>query len=187
MLVAVLDANVLYPAHLRDVLLWLGIGGFYRPRWSARIHDEWTRNLLANRPALTPAQLAYTRGEMDRAFPDACVEADPLVEARLVLPDPDDGHVVATAVATNARMIVTANLADFPVEVLRAFDVEAVHPDAFVAACMEEDLEGVVATLREHRMRLRCPALSATAYAEHMERAGLSATAALLRSRMDDL
>lgn len=50
---AVYDANVLYPAPLRDFLMNLALTGIYRARWSADIHDEWKRNLLLNRPDLT--------------------------------------------------------------------------------------------------------------------------------------
>ena len=50
---AVYDACVLYPAPLRDFLMWLGLSGRFRARWSQAIHEEWKRNLLINRPDLT--------------------------------------------------------------------------------------------------------------------------------------
>ena len=40
---AVLDANVLYPAMLRDVLLSLADADLYSAKWSVHIRDEWTR------------------------------------------------------------------------------------------------------------------------------------------------
>ena len=43
MTVALLDANVLYPPGLRDLFLWLAVGGVYSPRWTETIHDEWMR------------------------------------------------------------------------------------------------------------------------------------------------
>ena len=58
---AVYDACVLYPAPLRDLLLHLACVGLVRPRWTDAIHEEWTRNLLANRPVLARAQLERTR------------------------------------------------------------------------------------------------------------------------------
>ena len=57
---ALLDANVLYPAPLRDLLMWLGVTRSYEPRWSDAIFEEWSRNLLLNRPDLRPEQLEYT-------------------------------------------------------------------------------------------------------------------------------
>lgn len=59
------DACVLYPAPLRDLLMQLALTGAYRARWSEQIHDEWTRNVLKNRPDLTSAQLDRTV-ELDR-------------------------------------------------------------------------------------------------------------------------
>jgi hypothetical protein len=38
--VVVLDANVLYPARLRDLFMRLAIGGLCQARWSDRILDE---------------------------------------------------------------------------------------------------------------------------------------------------
>ena len=43
----VLDACSLFPMVVRDVLLTFADHEFYAPKWSARIHEEWTRNLIA--------------------------------------------------------------------------------------------------------------------------------------------
>jgi hypothetical protein len=69
---AVYDACVLYPAPLRDFLMWLGLSGRFRARWSARIHDEWKRNLLINRPDLSAEQLDRTSDFMESAH--VCLE-----------------------------------------------------------------------------------------------------------------
>lgn len=65
----VYDACVLYPAPLRDLLMWLGLSGRFRARWSAQIHDERKRNLLKNRSDITAEQLDRTSALMDRATP----------------------------------------------------------------------------------------------------------------------
>ena len=49
-LIAVLDANVLYPQWLRDMMLTLAAMGYYEPRWSSQIIDEMRRNVLADHP-----------------------------------------------------------------------------------------------------------------------------------------
>lgn len=69
----VYDACVLYPAPLRDFLMWLALSGCFRARWSERIHGEWKRSLLRNRPDLTQAQLDRTSALMDAAVPDCLV------------------------------------------------------------------------------------------------------------------
>jgi len=68
---AIYDACVLYPAPLSDFLMWLGLSGRFRARWSRDIHEEWKRNLLLNRPDLTRSQVDRTSDLMDRAIPDA--------------------------------------------------------------------------------------------------------------------
>lgn len=57
--IAVLDANVLYPAPLRDLLMRLAVADVFAARWSERIHDEWIRNVLKKRSDLTLAQLTF--------------------------------------------------------------------------------------------------------------------------------
>lgn len=43
----VLDACIMFPMLVRDVLLTLAANEFFSPKWSPRIRDEWTRNLIA--------------------------------------------------------------------------------------------------------------------------------------------
>lgn len=59
-ILALYDANALYPASVRDLLIRLARTGIVGARWTAQIQDEWIRNLLANRPDLTSAQLQRT-------------------------------------------------------------------------------------------------------------------------------
>lgn len=70
----VYDACVLYPAPLRDLLMRLAMTDFYGARWTQQIHEEWMRNVLANRPDLSRAQLERTRELMDCSVRDSLVE-----------------------------------------------------------------------------------------------------------------
>jgi hypothetical protein len=45
-LIAFYDANVLYPAELRNFLMHLALTGLFRAKWSAAVHEEWISNLL---------------------------------------------------------------------------------------------------------------------------------------------
>ena len=128
---AVYDACVLYPAALRDFLVWLAMSGRFRARWSEQIHDEWKRNVLRNRPDLSAAQLDRTSALMDQAIPDALVTGHEDLIDGLTLPDPEDRHVLAAAIRCHASVIVTFNLQDFPADVLAEFGLEAQHPEVF--------------------------------------------------------
>lgn len=127
----VLDACVLYPPVLRDLLLGVAERGLFRPVWSARILEEWARATIK----LGPLAEAEARGQIARikaAFPAALVPAAPAIEARLVLPDPDDLHVLAIAVAAGADAILTFNAQDFPRHVLAAEGLARRDPDGFL-------------------------------------------------------
>jgi hypothetical protein len=88
--IIVFDACVLYPAPLRDLLMWLATAGLFRARWSEEIHAEWMRNVLADRPDLQRAQLERTRALMDAHVEGSLVTGyAPLIET-LELPDPQD-------------------------------------------------------------------------------------------------
>lgn len=43
--IAVYDACVLYPFHLRNILIQCAVDGLVEARWTDDIHDDWTRNL----------------------------------------------------------------------------------------------------------------------------------------------
>ncbi|GIV60341.1 MAG: hypothetical protein KatS3mg043_1430 [Rhodothermaceae bacterium] len=113
------------------------------------------RSVRANRPDLPPEALERTRTLMDQALPDALVEGYERHIERLVLPDPDDRHVLAAALAIGADAIVTFNHRDFPASALAPHALEALHPDTLVVALLEADPAGVLATLRTHRRTLR--------------------------------
>jgi hypothetical protein len=129
---AVFDACVLYPAPLRDFLMWLALSGRFRARWTALIHDEWVRNLLRNRPELDPAQLQRTIDLMNKAAPDALVPGHEDLIDSLTLPYADDRHVLAAAILCNASVNVTFNERGFPAAQLATFGIGVQHPDEFI-------------------------------------------------------
>lgn len=106
---ALLDANVLYPAPLRDLFLQLAVTDIFKAKWSADIHREWIEALLRNEPQRDRAVLERTRDLMDKATRDSLVSGyEPLIAA-LSLPDPDDRHVLAAAIAGRCDAIVIQN------------------------------------------------------------------------------
>ncbi len=135
--VAVLDACILYPPSLRDLLMWLAATHVYAPRWTEEIHAEWIRNVLADNPNVTSAQLDCTRRLMNQTIPDSVVSGYEARIPALSLPDANDRHVLATAIEARAPLIVTFNLSDFPNAVLRTYGVQAVHPHDFLSGLFD--------------------------------------------------
>ncbi|WP_287884560.1 MULTISPECIES: PIN domain-containing protein [Paracoccus] len=154
---ALLDANVLYPAPLRDLLLQLAVTDLFRARWTADIHREWIGALLCNEPERDRAALERTRDLMDRATRNSLVEGYHGLVPALTLPDPDDRHVLAAAIAGHCDVIVTQNLADFPTETLTPLGIDVQHPDEFLANHLHLAPGLFCASIRKVRARLRKP------------------------------
>lgn len=144
------DANVLYPFRVRDVLFRFYQEGLFRARWTDQILDEWTTNLVRNRPeheASVQAQVAQMRAHFDEAW----VTGHESLIASLHLPDPDDRHVLAAAIICGAQHIITENLKDFPSEVLLEFDIEPIGADEFLFRTFQLYPADAVAIFRQMR------------------------------------
>ena len=176
----VLDANVLYPQLLRDTLLSLAVAGLYHARWSATIHDEWTRNLAKDRPEIA-ARLPAVVERMNASVPDCLVMNYEKLANSIELPDPDDRHVVAAAIVGHADAIVTFNTRDFPEAVLRPYGIEVQHPDEFVMNQLQLHKIPALSAIKKMRMRWANPARSAQDLITAFELRGLPLTADLLR------
>ena len=110
-----IDACVLYPTVLREIVLGLARAEAFVPVWSERILEEWRRAAARHGDgAIAEAEIASVRA----LFPDAVADPAPDIEARLILPDPDDVHVLAAAVQAGCDELLTLNLKDFPTRVV---------------------------------------------------------------------
>lgn len=177
----VYDACVLYPAPLRDLLVRLAQTGVFRARWTEAILDEVFRNIVADRPDLSPERLTRTRSLMGEAIRDVLVVGwEELVDG-LSLPDSDDRHVLAAAVRGGAQAIVTFNLRDFPKGTLESFGVEAVHPDDFVLDLLDLAPGAVLRALTDQAAGLRNPPVSVPEVLTALEAGGLRRSVAEAR------
>ena len=185
--IALLDASVLYPAPLRDALMHLAANRAYRLRVSADIHKEWLSALLKNRPDLSHTRLARTRDLINKIDTDALVMGYEDLINNLTLPDPDDRHVLAAALHSKVKVIVTQNLKDFPDDVLKPLDVVALSPDDFISSLLADDLEFVCKAVREQRLSLKNPPQTVKTLLTTFETLGLRETAKALRTHQDRL
>ncbi|KIN72230.1 RSP_2648 family PIN domain-containing protein [Sulfitobacter guttiformis] len=142
-----LDACVIYPTVMREMLLGVARTGAYTPLWSARILEEWA---LAARK-LGPQGEAQARGEVamvQAAWPHASVSVHAGLETRLWLPDANDIHVLAAAVHCNADGIITMNAKDFPRGILAEEGLSRNDPDAFLLGHFHGDPDAVTSVAR---------------------------------------
>lgn len=132
MIRVLIDANVLYPTVIRQVVLGVARAGLFQPMWSARILEEWARAARKLGPegeAQARAEIALLRAD----WPGAEVPPAPGIEARLWLPDPADTHVLAAAIAGSADIILTENARDFPRHILAEEGLDRRSADPFLA------------------------------------------------------
>ncbi len=182
---AVYDANILYPAPLRDLFIRLAQAGLVRARWTETIHEEWMRNVLKDNPRLSAERLARTRTLMNEAVRDCLVTGYEDLIASLSLPDPDDRHVLAAAIRAGADIIVTYNLTDFPAETLARFDIEALHPDDFLVSLLDLAPGVVCAAVKRQREGLQNPPKTAKELLTTLENQGLTQAVARFRQFTD--
>lgn len=170
---AFLDSCVLVPICVADTLLRLAERDLYRPVWSNAVTGEVVDAVIHVHPGIDRPSLQRRIDDMNTYFPDACVTGWESIEAALVLPDPDDRHVLAAAIRGRADAIVTANLDDFPAEALDPFGIVAVHPDEFLLDQLDLAPKQVIIAIQEQAGNTRNPALSPTDLIARLARAGV--------------
>lgn len=145
-----IDACVLYPTVMREVLIGVAAKGLFTPLWSARILEEWARAVAQ----IGDGYEAMARGEialLKARWPDAEVTYSDDLEASLHLPDPNDTHVLAAAISGKADVLLTMNLKDFPTAVVSAHGVVRRDPDGLLREMFDENPDIVAAVAEDVR------------------------------------
>jgi predicted nucleic acid-binding protein len=183
---AIYDACVLYPAPLRDLLMWLALTDLFKARWTDEIHNEWIRNVLKNRSDLTLKQLTRTKNCMNTSIRDCLVDEYQTLIPGLILPDLGDRHVLAAAIRCRADVIVTFNEKDFPKQHLSSHGIEAQHPDEFIRHLLELKPTVICQAAEKHRLSLKNPPKTTEEYLETLLKQGLPQTCLALKDLMLD-
>ena len=175
---AILDADVLYRAAIRDILLQLAKDDLFEAKWTVQIHEEWMEALAKNRPDIARSRIERLRNKMDAETRDPLVFGFESIVEGLYLPeDPNDRHVLAAAIVGKCSTIITINVGHFPAERLEPFGIIPQHPDTFLLSLFAEDREAFCAAVRTIRARLTKPPLTVEEYLTGLAKAGAVATA----------
>lgn len=185
--VAVCDACILYPFHLRNVIVQVSVDRLFDARWTDAIHDEWMRNLVANAPGLSIDRLETTKKLMDLALPKAMIAGYEKHIPAVHLPDPDDRHVVAAAIEAGASTIITWNVRDFPIPEMKKHNLVLQTPDAFLATLHEQVPERLTSSLANARRNLSRSRVSTSDFIGILRDNRLIRLAAQIEMRLDDL
>lgn len=183
----ILDACVLYPAVVRDAAMRLALTDLFKARWTDEIHDEWITALLRETKEdgsqkFSKDILHRTRDLMDKGVRDAKVTGYEYIIPAIELPDPDDRHVVAAAIHSNANAIITYNLKDFPQEYLeKNFNLEIIHPDDFFRSQLDLNTGVAVKAFQSQFLSLKKPPLTPDEFLTRLQKAQLVQTASFLK------
>jgi len=130
-----LDACVIFPTVMREMLVGLAAKGLYEPLWSERILEEWvraTKRLGEGADVIAMTEAAVMRDQFKSAM------ISDYQEGELWLPDENDIHVLAAAVKGGADTLVTNNLGDFPTRILGNHGILRRDPDGFMIDFLTE-------------------------------------------------
>ena len=185
--IAILDACILYPFHLRNVVVQAAVDRLVEARWTDEIHEEWMRSLATGAPAVPMERLQNTRRLMDDALPTATVSGYEGHVAAVNLPDPNDRHVVAAGIAAGAALILTWNLRHFPANELKTFGLRKETPDAFLAGLYDKVPDLMIDTLANARQNLTKSRVSASDFVAILESQRLVELAKRVRRHVADL
>lgn len=174
-----IDACVLTPPILREIVLGAAAEGAFTPLWNARILEEWAR--ASKRLDGEEGELR-ARGDialMRARWPEAEVAGWERHARELSLPDDDDVHVLAAAITGDADLILTLNIKDFPRRALAGHGIERIAPDPFLWALWAEGEEALTRVLNGVRAGTRAAGRDPQDFRRLLKRAGLPRLAKL--------
>jgi predicted nucleic acid-binding protein len=178
----VLDTNVMYPVTIRDLLLWFAYYDLFTPKWSHHIFDEWYNVMILK--GFTSEKAKQNIAKVNDAFPDALVSNYEGLIDMLKLPDIKDKHVMAAAIKTNANVIVTNNLKDFPNTYLASFGLTAKSADDFLTDIIDLNSDLAVQAFKELVLNRTNPDMDEFQVLESFRNNGLLETANYLHSQL---
>lgn len=157
---AVIDADVLYRRHARNLLVWHALAGLFELHWSARILDETRRHLVERnvarlrepRTEAVDRTLARVTDALEQARAGSLVPEAEIAAHEPHMPnDPKDRHVLAAAVAVGATVVITTNVRDFAVADAAGFRVAPQTPDDFLTSLLDDTtVDAAKRALRDH-------------------------------------
>ena len=125
----VLDTCVIYPPILRDTLFRATESGLFQLRLSDEIINELIRN-YQKREGIDQQKLARLESQIREAFPDFANPPPSLITC--MTNQEKDRHVLASAVLSGAKVLVTKNIKDFPPSSVVPYGIEVQNPDEFL-------------------------------------------------------
>jgi hypothetical protein len=170
---------VCYPISLLDLILRCDEQDLHRVVWTDDLLDElvqvWVRNgarsIDSARSVTDQIRAVFPAGHVDRSSYEHLVPDMPGS-------DPDDHPHAAASVAVAPSILLTANTADFPAELLGPLGVTVEHPDDYFVGLLDvapDSLLDVLCAMADQRRR---PPMTLEEVLAALRRAGLKRFAA---------
>ena len=177
---AVLDTNVIYPVIIRDLLLWFAHYELYTPKWSDHIFEEWRDVMQRKGVSIEEAEKRILN--VNLAFPYAFVKHYESLIDHLELPDPKDRHVLAAAIKSDAHVIITNNLKDFPKDILSKYDLKVKTPDDFLTDIIDLNCDIAIEAFKEMVLNKKSTELDEYEVLDGLRKSGMINTADYLHA-----
>lgn len=162
----VLDANVLVPFQICDILMRLAEAEIIEPLWSDEILNEVHRTLTGKigvHPDRADRRIQFMRRTCRHAVVD---NLDPLIDT--LTNDPKDRHVLAAAILGRADIIVTANTKHFPPAAVDLYGIEVLDPDTFLLQILDESPQTAEQVIHQAQIESRRPTVARDEYLDHL-------------------
>ena len=133
-----IDTCVLFPTVMRTILLDAVKAKHDSAFWSEKILSEWSAS------AKKVGELGQLQADAEisilRAnWPNSIISFSLELEESLYLPDLNDRHVLAAAIAGKCDAIITLNNKDFPKQILDQYGLKRVDPDHLILDYLKDD------------------------------------------------
>ena len=132
------DTCVLFPTVMRTILLEAVKSKHDNAFWSEKILNEWSysaKKIGEFGQLQADAEISILRAN----WPNSIIGFSFELEESLYLPDLNDRHVLAAAIAGKCDAIITLNKKDFPRQILNRYGLIRLDPDYVILEYLEDD------------------------------------------------
>ena len=133
-----IDTCVLFPTVMRTILLEAVKSKHDNAFWSEKILNEWSssaKKIGELGQLQADAEISILRAN----WPNSIIGFSFELEESLYLPDLNDRHVLAAAIAGKCDAIITLNKKDFPRQILNRYGLIRLDPDYVILEYLEDD------------------------------------------------
>ena len=138
-----IDTCVLFPTVMRTILLEAVKSKHDSAFWSEKILREWSTSAkkVGNLGQLqADSEISILRAN----WPNSIISFSLELEESLYLPDLNDRHILAAAIAGKCDAIITLNKKDFPRQILDQYGLIRLDPDHVILEYLKDDASIII-------------------------------------------